>query len=153
MHDDAVDNSLDIAVDWSPVRAVPVGLPVGRIRIQRDYFARIGEVQRALRSVEIDLEETFVGTVERLEGELGPDGRRSGPITLSLLLPDEGETVKARVTLSADDYALAYRAHIHSGAYVMVQGRLRSGRQPRQLTDVRSFQLLIRPDSPDAEGR
>jgi hypothetical protein len=142
MHDEAVDNSLDIAIDWSPLEPVPATVPRGKIRIQRDYFRRIDEVQRELRSVETHYEDRFVGTVERLEGELGSDGRRSGAVMLSLLLPDEDETVRARVVLSADDYALADRAHMNNGAYVVVRGRLRPGRQPRQLTHVQGFQLL-----------
>lgn len=150
MHDDSVDNSLDVAIDWSPLKSVPSRVPHGRVRIQRDYFARIDEVQRELKSVESHYEDTFVGTVERLEGELGPDGRRSGPVMLSLLLPDEGETVRARVVLSADDYALADRAHMTNGAYVVVQARLRPGRQPRQLTDVHRFELLARSANSEA---
>jgi hypothetical protein len=142
MHDESVDNSLDVEIDWSPLKPVASRVPQGCVRIQRDYFARIDEVQRELRSAETHHDDNFVGTVERLEGELGPDGRRSGPVMLSLLLPDEGETVRARVVLSADDYARADRAHMTNGAYVLVQGRLRPGRQPRQLTDVRRFEVL-----------
>jgi hypothetical protein len=142
MHDGSMDNSLDVAIEWSPLERMPSGANDGPIRIQRDYFARLEEVQQALKDVETHREDTFIGTVERLEGEFGPNGRRSGPVMLSLLLRDEQEAVRCRVVLSAEDYAVAHQAHLQHGAYVMVQGRLRPGRQPRQLTEVRRFQVV-----------
>ncbi|MGF7133125.1 hypothetical protein P3T40_004616 [Paraburkholderia sp. EB58] len=142
MHDDQVDNSLDVGFDWSVLRHTPLDLGPTVLRFQRDYFSRIEEVRRELRSVELDEEETFIGTVERLEGEMGIDGRRSGVVVLSLLLADEGETVRARTVLAPDEYALADQAHMTNGAYVRVAGRLRPGRQPRQLTNMTSFELL-----------
>lgn len=141
MHDEQVANSLDVGFDWSALR--PVASQLGRpIRIQRDYFSRIEEVRRELRAVERHQEDTFVGTVERLDGEMGDDGRRSGTVILSLLLPDEGETVRARTVLSADDYRKADQAHMTNGAYIQVAGRLLPGRQPRQLVNVSKFSLL-----------
>jgi len=144
MHDESNDNSLEISTDWSPLRTLPPSLaahPVP-IRIQRDYFSRIEEVQRELRSAELHDEDTFIGTVERLEGEMGPDGRRSGIVVLSLLLPDEGETVRARTMLGADDYAAADQAHMTNGAYIRITGKLKSGRQPRQLTNATRFEVI-----------
>lgn len=142
MHDDQVDNSLDVGFDWSAMRKVTDGEKNRPIRVQRDYFSRIEEVRRELRAVELHEEDTFIGTVERLEGGMEQDGRRSGDVVLSLLLPDGGETVRARVGLSADEYEHANRAHMSNGAYIRVVGRLRPGRQPRQLTGVKKFELL-----------
>ncbi|CAB3775838.1 hypothetical protein [Pararobbsia alpina] len=144
MHDERVDNSLDVGFDWSVLRRVASSLASRTVRIQRDYFSRIEEVRRELRAVELYHEETFIGTVERLDGEMGADGRRSGAVVLSLLLAEEGETVRARTVLSADDYAEADRAHMTNGAYVRVTGRLRQGRQPRQLADPSRFEVLLR---------
>lgn len=142
MHDDVVDNSLDIGFDWSLLYRPPADLAPRPVRIQRDYFARIEEVRRELRALELNQSDTFIGTVERLEGEMGADERRSGVVVLSLLLPDEGESVRVRTVLSANDYATADMAHMRSGAYVRVTGCLRPGRQPRQMTDMTTFELL-----------
>lgn len=84
----------------------------------------------------------FVGTVEALEGAMGKDGRRSGAVVLSLMLPDEGETVRTKVLLSADDYELAHGLHVDAFAYVRVAGRLGPGRLPKRLTCVSSFVAL-----------
>lgn len=142
MHDEQVDNSLDVSFNWSVLHSVPTRDALVPVRVQRDYFARIEEVRRELRSVEKQEEDTFIGTVERLDGVMDDDGRRSGDVILALMLRDEGETVRARITLSADDYDKAIDAHKKRGAYVMVTGRLRPGRQPRQLANATRFELL-----------
>jgi hypothetical protein len=144
MHDESVDNTIDVDFDWSAVRDVPAYAKVGRIRFHREYFSRIEEVRRELRPLELDAVDTFIGTVERLEGTMDQDGRRTGDVILALLLPKEGETVRARISLSAQDYEQAISAHRTSGTYVCVVGRLRPGRQTRQLTDVVRFELLMR---------
>lgn len=144
MHDEMVDNSLDVGFDWSALHAVPQSVSQRTIRIQRDYFSRIEEVRRELRTQEQHEEDSFIGTVERLDGVMDESGRRSGDVILALLLPDEGETIRSKVSLSADDYSKADAAHMSNGAYVRVTGRLRPGRQPRQLTDISSFELIAR---------
>ena len=142
MYDESVGNSLEVSFDWSALHAVPEQAKGGRIRIQRDYFSRVEEVRRELRALELEADDTFIGTVERLDGTMDDDGRRSGDVILALLLPDEGETVRAKISLPADDYENAITAHRTNGAYVRVVGRLRPGRQPRQLTSVVRFELL-----------
>lgn len=135
LHDEYLRNALDISVDWSVVRPLPeLATPV---RIQRDYFPRIEEVSRALRDTSVSLEDTFMGTVEQLNGDMGIDGRRSGQVILNLLLEDE--VVRAQVNLTSEQYQIADRIHMTEGAYVIVSGRLRPGRQPRRLDDISGF--------------
>lgn len=136
LHDEYLRNALDISVDWSAVRPLPE--LAGTIRIQRDYFPRIEEVSRALRDTSSSVEDTFMGTVEQLNGEMGLDGRRSGQVILNLLLEDE--VVRAQVNLTADQYQIADTIHMTEGAYVIVSGRLRNGRQPRRLDDISDFE-------------
>jgi len=140
--DTTLRNSVEIAVRWAVSIPHPQDEgPVSVIRVQHDYFSRIEEVGRELRATERYLDDTFIGTVERLDGDMDADGRRSGEVVLSLLLP-EGEQVRARTSLDSEQYAIADRAHMKEGVYVMVRGRLQPGRQPRQLTDLRVFELL-----------
>ncbi|ARP79911.1 hypothetical protein CAL12_03115 [Bordetella genomosp. 8] len=142
MHDESIDNSVEFSFDWSVLHAVPTHISTGTIRIQRDYFSRIEEVRRELRAVDLVVADTFIGTVERLDGSVEADGRRSGDVILAVLLPDEGETIRVKTMLSADDYEKAITAHKVNGTYVRVTGRLQPGRQPRQMTHVTQFQLL-----------
>lgn len=142
MHDDQMDNSLDLTFDWSVLRHLPPQTRTQPIRIQRDYFARVEEIRRELRSVEREQQDTFIGTVERLDGEMGDDGRRSGAVVLAVLLAEEGESVRARTVLTPEQYAIADQAHMTNGAYVRVTGKLRPGRQPRQLADITDFRIV-----------
>jgi len=150
-HDPELRNSLEFEIDWAQSRPEPEG-ERRRVRIQRDYFPRVEEVRRELRTVEGDKHDTFVGTVEHLAGEMGDDGRRAGEVVLALLLPESEIIVRARIQLDADDYARADRAHMMAGVYVKVMGRLQPGRQPRSLTDVKSFDVLW-PLGHDEAGR
>jgi hypothetical protein len=136
--DEGLNNALEISVSWAASKPLPVTRP---IRIQPDYFPRIEEVGRALRGTEKDREDTFIGTVESLNGEIDSDGQRSGEVILALLMKEEGVLVWARTNLTADQYRKADRAHMTSGTYVRVTARLHPGRQPRMLTDISQFEL------------
>ena len=142
MHDDDLENAIDIGFSWSSLRPISKPIKPKPIQIQRDYFSRIEEVRKELRSVELQEPESYIGTVERLDGDMGEDGVRSGSVLLVLLLTDEDQTVRANVSLNPTQYADAIRAHETSGAYVRVTGRLRSGQQPRSLTEISQFELV-----------
>jgi len=142
--DSSIKNSVEIGITWAA--SIPKPANEGRvsiIRIQHDYFPRIEEVRRELRSKEQHLEDVFPGTVERLDGEMGPDGKRSGEVILSLLSPD-GEQVRVRANLNAAQYEQADKAHMQDGAFVTVTGKLHPGRQPRQLSDIKSFGPMLK---------
>jgi len=142
MHDEHIENSIDISVQWSLMhRVTDEDNRRSIIRIQSDYFSRIEEVRRELRQVELHREDTFIGTIETLGGDMGDGGKRSGEVVLALLLP-EGESIRARINLNADDYAIADQAHMSDGAYVQITGRLHPGRQPQQLTSISRFHLV-----------
>ena len=137
-------NSVDVGITWAASIPRPNNEPAfAVVRVQNDYFSRIEEVRRELRSNEKHMEDTFIGTVERLDGEMGEGGNRSGEVILSLLLP-EGEQVRARTNLNAEQYAKADQAHMTEGTYVKVGGKLHPGRQPRQLSELRAFDLIQR---------
>lgn len=144
MQDERTYNAVDALFSWSHLRPRADDRSSKPIAFQRDYFSRIEELRRELRAVEDNEIEVYIGTVERLEGEMGSDGKRSGNVVLSLLLPEEEETVRARVILKASDYEVADKAHMTNGAYVRIKGRLLPGRQPRQLADFSEFEMLNR---------
>ncbi len=140
--EESLKNSVEIGITWAALIPRPASEPaVSIVRVQHDYFSRIEEVRRELRSEETHTEDTFIGTVERLDGEMDDQGRRQGEVILSLLLP-EGEQIRARTNLNPEQYAKADQAHMTEGAYVKVSGRLHPGRQPRQLGDLSAFELI-----------
>ncbi len=143
MQDEVLRNSLEVSVAWSPLRPEPQAPLREPLRIQRDYFARIEEVGRALRITGEAVEDAFVGTVEQLNGDMNQEGRRAGQVILNLLL-SEGEVVRAQADLTPEQYEIADRVHMTDGTYVIVLGRLNQGRQPRRLTDIIAFEEIRR---------
>jgi hypothetical protein len=140
--DASLKNSVDIAITWATALPRPEDEPVSTVvRVQHDYFSRIEAVRRELRSDEKHMDDTFIATVEQLNGEMGEDGLRSGEVILSVFL-SEGEQVRARTNLTAEQYATADKAHMTDGTYVRVTGKLHPGRQPRQLSDLRAFGVI-----------
>lgn len=145
LYDHDIRNAVEVSFAWAVGAALPqADRRRDIIRIQGDYFARIEEVRRELRATERHQDDTFNGTMERLDGEISTDGRRSGEVIVSLLLR-EGESVRARLTLSPDHYAEADRVHMIDGAYVKVTGRLHPGRQPRLFSHIRHFEAIMPP--------
>lgn len=151
MYDDVIDNHVDVSLDWSPIYPVGDSAALVRpVRIQSAYFSRIEDIRSELRAAEAEQTEKFVATVERLEGQMGDDGQRSGEVVLSLLLQD-GESVRARTILDAQQYADAIEAHKQDGLFVSFSGRLsRAGRQPYSLNGISHFTLLRSDSSPAA---
>ena len=126
--DTSLKNSVEIGITWaaSIPRPTSEGNWVSVVRIQHDYFPRIEEVRRELRSKELYREDVFVGTVEQLNGETGPDGRRSGEVILSLFSRDD-EQLRARANLNTAQYKQADKAHMSNRAFVKVAGKLHPG--------------------------
>ncbi len=141
-------NDFDLYVDftWASSLPVPANISTRKIiKIQKDYFSRIDDVRRELRDTAQEKkkqEDVFMASVERLDGELGNDGNRSGEVILNLL--QEDEIIKAKTILSSAQYVEADEAHMTSGAFIRIKGKLNPGNQPRNLTDVTLFEL-IRP--------
>lgn len=146
-YDDSLGNALDVGFNWSVCEPISEKDEIKRpIRFQQDYFGRIEEIRRELRDFEGYTTDTFIGTVERLSGEMDEQGRRSGEVILNLLIQEE--SIRAKVILSSNQYAEADKAHMKEGAYVQVKGKLLPGRQPRQLSELSQFTLILPSDNP-----
>ena len=140
------NDDFDLWVDFNFAGslALPSNLTIAKeIKVQKDYFSRIDDVRRELRNTEQSKkkEDVFMATVEHLAGEIDGDGLRSGEIILNLY--QEDEIIKARTTLNSGQYKEADRAHMTSGAYIKIKGKLHPGNQPRNLTDVALFELIL----------
>jgi len=139
-------NDFDLFVDfsWAGSLPVPSNIPVKKvIKIQKDYFSRIDEVRRELRNTEQQKkrEDTFMASVEHLAGEIGQDDLRAGEVILNLY--QEDEIIKAKTNLSSSQYIEADKAHMTTGSYIKIKGKLHPGNQPRNLTDVSLFELIM----------
>ncbi|PCJ54816.1 MAG: hypothetical protein COA70_03745 [Planctomycetota bacterium] len=140
--DEKTKNSLEIISDWSP--RVKYEGSLQKLRFEYDYASRIEDIQKALTPNATEETNDFVGTVEKLEGETNDEGNREGFVVLNLLIQESGETVKARGYLDAKSHAIAIRAYEKEGSYISVKGRLKPGRQPRQLVSPSGFCIVDR---------
>jgi len=141
VYDDS-KHALEVRVDWASSLPGPTPDKPTVITIQRDYFPLVRDIREALKPKEEIVEEEYIGTVETLNGDPGPDGRRAGEVILRIQPRDSDELVRARVILNAEQYAEALEAHREQNAYISVKGKLQDGRQPRGLTEVSYFARL-----------
>lgn len=113
-----------------------------RVVIKADYMPEIERAAQRLRpSLEGTRDEWLVGTVETLDGTVGADGRRSGEVYFSLLLPDS-DAMRVRAILDPDTYEVAMQAHERGHAYVRLLGVLHRGARLGRIEPLRRLELL-----------
>lgn len=113
-----------------------------RIAINSEYIPEIKRTAQILRPRSAsNREEMLIGIVKILSGVVGPDGRRSGEVQFSLLLPDS-DPLRVRANLDPEQYADAVRARESGRGYVRLHGVLHRG--PAE----RPHRSTTRPASP-----
>lgn len=142
MHGYQEKGKLGLDITWAANPDIPIPKAPTRVIFKPEYFHIIDQIRTALKpNKEADKHQEFVGTVETLNGDIEDDGRRSGEVILSLLLPGE-ETVRTRVTLRAEQYANAVKAHEMGRGYVMIKGVLYRDSRSGYIKDIDSFELI-----------
>lgn len=139
------ERSLELLPRWSILR--PVSPELQRpVRISNDYFPRFQEIAKELKPRVTDVEDTFIGTAEELEGTRDDDGARSGDVVLNLMVRD-GDPIRARVNLNTEQYKVADQAHMNaSNPFVQLRGRLNPGNQPLRITNLSLFKVISSSD-------
>lgn len=136
---------LELSTTWAADPRVP---PPGeaeipsRVVIKAAYMREIERAAQRLRPSATEArEEWLVGTVETLDGTVGPDGRRSGEVYFSLLLPDS-DAMRVRAILDPEKYEVAMQAHERGRAYVRLLGVLHRGARLGRIEPLRRLELL-----------
>lgn len=129
--------SLYIAAEWDRSLVQPEAPE--RAEVRYDMFTAIDDVARQLRPTKISKEDRFIARVITLRGELNPDEQMEGEVILLLLHLDT--SLKAKVWLNPDDYAVACDAH-KMNKYVAIVGTLSRFRKTNQFEKYASFQVL-----------
>lgn len=136
---------LSLGFSWGASLRLPEGMKVNNVvEVKKDYFSQIVEIGTELKNTQRQTtNENFLATVERLAGEIGDDGERSGEVLFRLQPMDSDEkAIKASANLNAAQYAIANQAHMKAGAVIFIRGKVSGKHQPLQLTDISSFDLL-----------
>jgi hypothetical protein len=129
--------SLYISASWDKTVTQPTG--PDRVEVRYDMFEAIEDVARQLRPAKTTREDKFIAKVITLRGEPNPNEQMEGEVVLLLFHQEAG--VRARVWLTADDYALAGQAHMQNG-YVSVTGVLAKSRKTFQIEKYTNFAIL-----------
>jgi hypothetical protein len=111
------------------------------IKVQKDYYSRIEEIRQELKNQEEDKEDTFVGTVEQLAGELDEHEQRAGNVVLDLYHQD-GESIRAKVNLKAEWHSKAIESY-RNGSFIKIKGKLlMAGNKTKSMKDITYFNII-----------
>jgi hypothetical protein len=134
---------LAVQASWSRAYTPPAESETPAIVVLRnDVFSEIEKIAQELRPAKEPRISQFIGLVDSLSGDPGPDGRVEGDLVLMIF--DVEGTIRARATLGADDYKIAWQAH-GDARYVAFSGILMRERRIHRIEKISQFKLL--PDS------
>lgn len=132
--------SVELSVTWASSLPNPTRSS-NAVTIWSEMFPRISDVGKFLRNPSGTQAIRFLARVDVLRGsEIDIQGRRYGEVTLSIILGDDDEIVRARALLDAQQYALAVEAHMQN-RYVVVTAVLDKSNRLSTVRDVTGFEL------------
>ena len=144
MFDEEREIPFEFIFNWSrasmliaPVPHVPT-----RVTFPFAYINKIKELKEYFTPKKPEISDTFIGTVEELNGEIGLDGRRSGEVILNVLV--ENDIIKTKANLTVEQYQQAIKAHATGGAYVVVKGKLHMHARFAKLDELNDFKIAER---------
>ncbi len=134
-------SALSLTATWSRTLPLPAAAETpSSVRLRHDMFSKIGRLAARLRPPRPLRKSRFIGLVDSLHGAPDERGRVRGEV--QLLLMNQDENIKARVTLDADDYRKALEAH-GAGGFVTLVGTLEmTGERTRRIVDPTKFRCL-----------
>jgi hypothetical protein len=135
-------DGIKVGFDWSPYVPLPYDVDIeAPIHFSPFMSEGLYRISDALLPKALSLDDSFVGTVEALQGDVTTTGERAGGVEFLLLLKD-GTTIRASASLSVEQYRLADKAHIEGARYVSIAGKLDSHPRVWIFESIRSFSLI-----------
>jgi hypothetical protein len=143
LFDDERELPFELGFTWSRayINKLPSSTLPTSIKFPYSFKSKVEELKNYFRPELRETADTFFGTVESLNGNVGDDGKRSGEVLLSLII--ESEMVNARVNLNSSQYEVAYIAHgVEGGGFIKVKGVLQPGKRIRTFSDISIFEMV-----------
>jgi hypothetical protein len=132
--------NLTVRAVWSRAALPPPkSAPPSAVNLQREAFAVAAYLATRLRSAPQPVSDRFIGYVDVLRGQPGPDDHPAGEVMLTIFQSDE--IVKAWLDLNTTDYAAADRAHM-ANIPVAFSGVLHRSPRIGRVSQVNNFRLL-----------
>jgi len=140
MQPDAGIAGVELSVTWAS--SLPnLTSSSNAVTIRSEMFPRISDVGKFLRNPSGTQAARFLARVDVLRGsEIDTQGRRYGEVTLSIILGEDDEIVRARAILDAQQYAFAVEAHMRN-RYVVVTGIIDRSNRLSTVRDVTGFEI------------
>jgi len=141
LFDDERELPFELQFHWSThskqLLAPPAMPPV---RFLYSIKPKLETVKSYLKPFDKLVEDTFIGTVESLSGNLNSSDERAGEVKIAILV--DLDIVTAKAILDSEQYRIADEAHMTPGAYIRIKGKLQPGKQLRAITDIVEFSRL-----------
>lgn len=144
MFDEEREIPFELQFNWSVAskQIAPVPKVPTHVTFPFSYINKIRELKEYFSPQKPEISDTFIGTVEELDGEIGLDGRRSGEVILNVLV--ENDVIRTKANLTVEQYQKAIAAHASGGAYVIIKGRLHMQARVARLEKITEFKIAER---------
>jgi hypothetical protein len=137
---DGDDAFVSISATWSSELPPHEKDIPAQVQLRRDIFPLIETVAARLRPEVKPARQRFVGFVETLNGRPNNDNQQEGQVFLRIILPED-DLVRARAELTAEEYALADRAHMRNLPFTL-EGVLRQVGRTFRIDEVADFEII-----------
>lgn len=136
---------LEFIPSWAPSEPLEPaeGVATRSIIFSIDEFEPIEDIYRQLRPVEAPQAKPWVAFIDELKGSEVDDAEREGEVVFTIF--DEDELVRAKATLTKEQYRIAYEAHNPSRPLV-VRGFLARGPRVSRLTQISELRFAVSQD-------
>ena len=130
----------NVSASWSRAFLPEESRVEREVQLRQEVFDVAEVLAPRLRSVPEPRIDRFFGFVDELRGQPSRDDRvPSGEVRFTLF--DQGEEIRAKADLNAEDYALAGRAHL-AGEVVSFKGVLQRLPRLNRINEVTDFQIV-----------
>ncbi len=139
MHPEGDRSRLVLSASWSRAIPRPPAEESSVVSLRSEHFPVIARLSQDLRPAREPRPTYLVGLVDVLQGDPDETGQVRGDVQLQIL--NQEEMIRARVTLNAGDYHLAWKAH-GVGGYIALNGILIRGGRVHRIEGIRDFRFL-----------
>jgi hypothetical protein len=138
------DALLEFIPSWAASEAVTAEEKLtASVTFSSDEFASIEDVYRQLRPVDGPQTQPWIAFVDELKGVESGDGSREGEVVFTLF--DEDQLVRAKASLTREQYQVAYEAH-NPVRPLVVCGQLSRGSRVSRLTGITELRPALQAE-------
>jgi hypothetical protein len=144
LFDDEREIPFQLIFNWSKssLQKIPQPQISNRIIFPYSNKSKMEEVKAYFEPAKRDIlqNETFIGTVDTLDGDVGEDERRKGSVTITVF--HNKDTFKTKLNLPPEQYQIAIDAHKKGNAFVKFIGDFHRKKRVQSIENIQGFNLV-----------